>query len=333
MHGIFQKKTWQKSGKFDSIFKSDFINNNLKPPGGIQTKKSEPTPTLNKLINASLQNFEKKDDQKSKRETDLHLSTKNEDGETLSDENEIYPVPYSFRETASGDFESEPRTRTWDQENDALRNLEHSLRHELTKNSIKTEQGFQKPLQSKILVEEDRSYGEIKIEELQKIANNFNIDKEENTSLKSKNKNLSSEIDRLKSELLEREIKWKEENDFLISTVHSTLSKDLRNEKEKEALIKLFINKQTEKNENLIKEQNNVIEHLKLKCLTYENEIKNLIESQKESVLYNQVNQLHLDINLLRNLVYRLNVELSNYQAKNPSPSLRSSIKVAFYFF
>lgn len=183
------------------------------------------------------------------------------------------------------------------------------------------------------MAEEERSYGEIKLEELQKIANNFNIDKEENTSLKSKNKNLSLEIDRLKTELLEREIKWKEENDFLISTVHSTLSKDLRSEKEKEALIELFVNKQTKKNEALIKEQNNVIEHLKLKCLAYENQIKNLTESQKESALYNQVNQLHLDNNLLRNLVYRLNVELSNYQAKNPSHTLRSSIKVIIFLF
>ncbi|RNA17008.1 centrosomal of 89 kDa isoform X2 [Brachionus plicatilis] len=127
--------------------------------------------------------------------------------------------------------------------------------------------------------------------------------------------------------MLEREIKWKEENDFLISTVHSALSKDLRSDKEKEALVNLFVSKQTEKNKALINEQSNMIEHLKLRCSAYENEIKNLVESQRESALFSQVNQLHLEINLLRNLVYRLNVELSDYQAKNPSAALKSSIK------
>lgn len=269
-------------------------------------------------------NIDINQDQKSKREGESQFNSRNnEDDATLNDENEIYPAPDSFREPLSGD--SEAKTRTWNQETDALRSLNQNLKKELRESAQKKEPDS---ILAKNSNEGDLSYGEIKLEELQKLANNFNVDKEEISNLKLQNKNYLSEIGKLKSEILENEMKWKEENDFLISTVHSALSKDLRTEKEKEALVNLFVSKQTEKNEALIKEQTNVIENLKLRCLNYENEIKSLIESQKESALYNQVNQLHLEINLLRNLVYRLNVELSYNQAKNPSPALKSSIKV-----
>lgn len=140
---------------------------------------------------------------------------------------------------------------------------------------------------------------------------NFNIDKNLIDSLKSDNKNLRQIIDDLQKELLvikfffkglkgfclnvcflfkERESRYKEENDLLIMTVHSTLSKDARTENEKEALKKLFLSRQQEKNENLIKEQNRMIETLKVKCLDYEKDLRNSVENMEGP---------DLDLNLL----------------------------------
>jgi len=59
----------------------------------------------------------------------------------------------------------------------------------------------------------------------------------------------------------------------LITTVHNTLAKDIRSEAEKEALTKLFLSRQKEKAETLIREQTTLIELYKAKCENYEKEL------------------------------------------------------------
>ena len=98
----------------------------------------------------------------------------------------------------------------------------------------------------------------------------------------------------------------------------------MRTEQEKQSLIKLFQSKQAEKNENLINEQRNLIDNLKQKCQAYELELKNTLDNKFES----NMKELKDEISILRNLIYRLNVELSYHQAKNPSQNLQTSIKV-----
>ena len=239
---------------------------------------------------------------------------------------EIYPAPLSFREPVqSPDLDSEPRTRTYDQETDPLRSLNDKFKEEL-KTLPKSARSNNTSLQ-KLVHDQDRRVYDIRLEDLQKLTSGFNVDKNEIEQLKVENKNYVNELERLKNELYSRELKWKEDNDFLIATVHTTLSKDMRTDKERENLVKLFVSKQTEKNEALIREQNRVIEHLRLKCSKYENEIKSLTQNQSDSALKNEVNELNSEVSLIRNLVYRLNVELSNYQANFPSSSLQSSIR------
>ncbi|CAF0754557.1 unnamed protein product [Brachionus calyciflorus] len=295
------------------------------PPGGSQVKDKKKNATIKNLVhlNNSLPNIDIYDDEKTlkKDATKSHTSNRiNDENETLNDENEIYPAPLSFREpTRSPDLESDAKTRTWDPESDALKSFNQKLKKELD-NPVK-------PKSARSITKFDQNGLEIQLEDIQKLTQNFNIDKQEIDKLKNENKNFLNENEKLKHELLERGLKSKEENDFLIATVHTALSKDLRTDKERDSLTRLFVSKQTEKNEALIREQSSVIEHLKHKCLVYEEDIKILIESRSESAWNTQVNELNREVSLLRNLVYRLNVELSSYQAKYPSPSLKTSLK------
>ena len=57
--------------------------------------------------------------------------------------------------------------------------------------------------------------------------------------------------------------------------------------------------------------------------------IINKIISTAES---NQLREHQEEISILRNIVYRLNAELNDYQIKYPSPSLQKSIKVMEWF-
>lgn len=126
-----------------------------------------------------------------------------------------------------------------------------------------------------------------------------------------------------------REAKYKQDNDMLISTVHQTLSKDVRTDAEKEALLKLFLSKQQQANENLIHEQSRVIDSLKSKCNQYERELKNSLQGSNEVYLHH-TKEYKDEITALRGIVHRLNAELSIYQCKYPqeSQSLQTSIKV-----
>jgi hypothetical protein len=41
-----------------------------------------------------------------------------------------------------------------------------------------------------------------------------------------------------------------------------------------------------------------------------------------------QMRDLKNEVHVLRSIVYKLNIELSNYQSKYPSPALQTSLKV-----
>lgn len=103
----------------------------------------------------------------------------------------------------------------------------------------------------------------------------------------------------------------------------------MKTDNEKEALLKLFLSKQAETNENLIKEQSKQIEYLKSRCDSFERELKNSFNTNDgNSSNQEQIQDLKEEVLSLRSITYRLNVELSSYQSKYPSPSLEASINV-----
>ena len=63
------------------------------------------------------------------------------------------------------------------------------------------------------------------------------------------------------------------EMDKVMIKVHETLSKEMQNPNEKNALTKVLLSKQQETSEKLINEQSRTIEALKSKCQSLENEL------------------------------------------------------------
>lgn len=114
--------------------------------------------------------------------------------------------------------------------------------------------------------------------------------------------------------------------------MHNTLSREMKTETEREALVNYVTARQSEKNETLIKEQNKLIEMLKIKCANLEKEIKSRQVKDQSDLTQIQIRDLKSEINALRNIVYRLNIELSLYQSKYPSPSLQAGLKVVSNF-
>ena len=136
--------------------------------------------------------------------------------------------------------------------------------------------------------------------------------------------------------------------------MHKTLVRDTQTEAERDALLKMINTRQHEKNENLIREQSRVIDAFKAKCLHFEKEIRKQAtnnESEirpflktaysklnKKKIIYIlddlnniQLNELKNEVQALRSIIFRLNIELSSFQAKFPSPSLQNSLKVLYF--
>jgi hypothetical protein len=63
------------------------------------------------------------------------------------------------------------------------------------------------------------------------------------------------------------------EMDKVMIKVHETLTKEMQNPTEKNALTKVLLSKQQETSEKLINEQSKTIEVLKAKCQSLENEV------------------------------------------------------------
>ncbi len=74
-------------------------------------------------------------------------------------------------------------------------------------------------------------------------------------------------------------MKSKRETDLLIANAYEILSKDLKSENEKKALINLLLPKQQQANEKLINDQSKMIEKLTFNCKMLQNELKKANES------------------------------------------------------
>ena len=142
----------------------------------------------------------------------------------------------------------------------------------------------------------------------------------------------------------------------MVERVQHLLTKEARNEAEKEALKSYFHSRQQDTSDNLILEQKKMIDNMHTKCQEYEKELKK--SARHESQIHNyskivlivhklifflhyikldDVSQINFDelkeeIDALRNIIYHLNIELSSYQAKYPSPSLLAHDVILFYF-
>ena len=97
--------------------------------------------------------------------------------------------------------------------------------------------------------------------------------------LLNENNVLKQKIDYLEKQALEREEKFKIENDALIIKLHENLTKDMKSETEKQELIKMLVSKQQERNEKLINEQNRIIKSL-------ENELKIIKSHQNGNKIF-----------------------------------------------
>lgn len=99
------------------------------------------------------------------------------------------------------------------------------------------------------------------------LQKNDKIHEKKVKDLINENNLLKQKIELLEKQALEREEKFKIENDALIIKLHDNLAKDMKSEEDKQELIKVLVSKQQERNEKLINEQNKVIKSL-------ENELK-----------------------------------------------------------
>ena len=59
----------------------------------------------------------------------------------------------------------------------------------------------------------------------------------------------------------------------MIERIQEMLSRGVNSEGEKDSVKQYFLSKQQELNENLISEQNQIIETLQVKCVSYENDL------------------------------------------------------------
>lgn len=66
---------------------------------------------------------------------------------------------------------------------------------------------------------------------------------------------------------------------MLMIKFHDNLSKNMKDETERQALSRQLLSKQQESNEKLINEQSKMIDSLNLKCKRLENELKQAYES------------------------------------------------------
>ena len=87
-----------------------------------------------------------------------------------------------------------------------------------------------------------------------------------------------------------------------------------QNENEKEELKMLFMTEQQENNEKLINEQTRTIQLLRFKCKRLETELSKTSEISNSKQM-KELKEENLD---LKNIVHRLNVELTIYQTKYP---------------
>ncbi len=106
-------------------------------------------------------------------------------------------------------------------------------------------------------------------ETIQKLANNYNLEKNDITKLIEDNKTLEKTIQELQTKLLEQKSKDKQEIDRLIAKLYDST----QNETDKEELKMLFISEQQETSEKLINEQDRTIKLLKFKCKRLESEL------------------------------------------------------------
>jgi hypothetical protein len=139
--------------------------------------------------------------------------------------------------------------------------------------------------------------------------------------LTEQNKMLLEEIDDLNQEMLDKEIAHKQKIDMLMIKYHDNLKKELKSHDEKEALTKIFLNEQQENNEKIMNEQSRKINTLEIKCERLQKELKERITNKK--------NEDKENIPALQDLVHRLNIELSSYQAKFQALSSEDKSKVS----
>jgi hypothetical protein len=106
-------------------------------------------------------------------------------------------------------------------------------------------------------------------ETIQKLANNYNLEKNDIAKLIEDNKTLEKTIQELQTKLLEQKSKDKQEIDRLIAKLYDST----QNETDKEEIKMLFISEQQETSEKLINEQDRTIKLLKFKCKRLESEL------------------------------------------------------------
>lgn len=113
-------------------------------------------------------------------------------------------------------------------------------------------------------------------------------------------------------------------NDQRIINLYENLNKGLKNENDKQALTRLLLSKQQEKNEKVINEQFKLIESLNLKCKKLENDLKRQSNNNQESNFYlNSRNQSIslLSFSLIKHIIqaiwFKLNLKIFQMKTIN----------------
>ena len=114
------------------------------------------------------------------------------------------------------------------------------------------------------------------IEEIQKVAEVWTMEKSEIESIKAENVALNQKLGDIRNSIMERQAKYKEDNEMLIEKVHNMFARDAKTDKELDELVELFLPINKRINEQLIYDQNQVIQALDSRCKSYENDLAKL---------------------------------------------------------
>ena len=171
------------------------------------------------------------------------------------------------------------------------------------------------------------SNNQLSTESIQRLVESFHYDQTQVNELRVENESLKFIIDDLRKQLMNKELKNKQDLDLFQTKIKELLAKDLKSNEEIEALSNLMKSTNQNANESVIKEQQLVVESLQNKCKSYEQEIKSLKSGSLSDLNKIKIKDQTEEIVSLKNIVHRLSIELSWYKAKYPSPSVQNVMK------
>ena len=117
----------------------------------------------------------------------------------------------------------------------------------------------------------------------------------------------------------------------MIAQFQDKLSNAMSSETEKQAMARILFSKQAAGNEKLIIEQGKIIESLKIKCSRLETELEQVEQDTEAKSLKSELKLLLEENQYQKQMLNRMNAELSWYLEKYPSSAELKVRSLEFY--